>query len=107
LGKAYRLVRPQLTVDDIINIRSRDDLRLTTSPFGITPAEYANNPPIYISAAVAWKHNPKAMPPAVRAGLNKAIAMSKACAGIKGTGIHNGKLYPRKCIEQMKRAHKM
>jgi len=107
MGMAYRLVRPQLTVDDIIKIRSRSDMRLTTSPFGISPEQYANNPPIYVGAAVAWKHNPAAMPAAVRAGLQKAIAMSKACAGIMGTGIHNGKLYPRKCIEQMKRAHKM
>lgn len=107
MGMAYRLVRPQLTVDDIIKIRSRDDLRLTTSPFGISPEQYANNPPIYVGAAVPWKHNPAAMPAEVRAGLQKAIAMSKACAGITGTGIHNGKLYPRKCIEQMKRAHRM
>lgn len=102
MGKAYRLVRPQLTVDDIIAIRSRDDLRLTTSPFGITPVEYEKNPPIYVGAAVPWKHNPDAMPAAVKAGLANAIRISKKYAGVRGTVLWNGKLYPKKCIEQKK-----
>jgi len=106
MGMAYRLVRPQLTVMDVIKIRSSDGIRLTTSPFGITPEEYATNPPIYVGASVAWKNHPEKMPESVRAGLNRAIALSKACAGITGTVIHNGRLYPKKCIEQMKRARK-
>jgi len=107
MGKAYRLVMPQLTVMDIIRIRGDDSIRLTTSPFGITPEQYADNPPIYVGAAVAWKHHPERMPPAVKAGLQNAIKISKACAGIRGTGIHNGKVYPAKCIAQMKQARKL
>jgi hypothetical protein len=106
MGLAYRLVRPQLTVEDIIRIRSSDGMRLTTSPFGISPEQYATNPPIYVGAAVAWKHHPERMPPAVRSGLTAAIAISKACAGVKGTIIYNGKLYPAKCIAQKKKAGK-
>ena len=118
MGKAYRLVRPQLTVRDVMAIRADPTMRLTTSPFGLTPEEYASNPPIYLSGAVAWKgtKGPKGAgmtkeflakaPAAVVAGLRKAIKISKACAGIKGTVIFNGKVYPRKCIAQKKEAGK-
>ena len=98
---------PQLTVMDIISIRGNEKLRLTTSPFGITPEQYEKSPPIYIGAAVAWKHHPENMPPAVKAGLERAIKISKACAGILGTVIYNGKVYPKKCIEQKKQARKI
>lgn len=116
MGQAYRLVRPQLTVDDIIRIRSRNDLRLTTSPFGITPEQYALNPPIYVGRAVGWK-GAKGMEDfekkvfastdasnaaKIVAGLKEAIRISKKYAGVKGTVLYNGKLYPRKCIEQKK-----
>ena len=106
MGVAYRLVRPQLTVWDVMDIRSRDGIRLTTSPFGVTPAQYATNPPIYVGASVAWKNHPEAMPPAVRAGLANAIRISKAAAGTMGTRLWNGKLYPAKCIKQKELAHK-
>jgi hypothetical protein len=35
-------------------------------------------------------------------GLKKAINISKKYAGVKGTVLFNGKLYPKKCIEQKK-----
>ena len=106
MGVAYRLMRPVLTVRDIMDIKQNPKLRLTTSPFGISPAEYAVNPPIYIGAAAPWKgmklSQIQKSYPNVAAGLARAIAISKQYANVKGTGIHNGKLYPRKCIEQMK-----
>lgn len=116
MGQAYRLVRPQLTVDDILRIKGRNDVRLTTSPFGVTPERYANNPPIYVGSAAPWKglkgdaffKNAVGLCTTVEkgarlvAGLRKAIEISKKYAGIKGTVLWNGKLYPRKCIEQKK-----
>jgi hypothetical protein len=109
MGKAYAMVRHELTLDDIIAIRSRSDVRLTTSPFGITPGQYERNPPIYVAQCgrMTWKKHPENMPPAVRAGLAKAQKISKACAGIKGTVLYNGKLYPAKCIAQKKAAGKL
>jgi len=107
MGVAYRLVRPQLTLDDILRIKSSNTLRLTTSPFGLTPEEYARNPPVYISTAVSWKGRPENMPPAVRTGLNAAIAISKRAAGVRGTTLWNGRLYPAKCIAQKRLAGKM
>jgi len=107
MGKAYRLVMREVTLEDVVRIRASDGMRLTTSPFGVTPEQYEKNPPIYVGASVAWKHHPDRMPPAVRAGLEKAIKISKSCAGILGTVIWNGKLYPKKCIEQKKQARKI
>jgi len=108
MGKAYRLMMPKLTLADIISIRGNNSMRLTTSPFGVTPEQYAENPPIYVGAAVAWKGKGyKDLPAAVRAGLDKAIKISKACAGIMGTTMYNGKVYPAKCIAQKKEAGKL
>lgn len=107
MGKAYRLVRPQLTVMDVISIRGNSKLRLTTSPFGITPEQYEQNPPLYIGSAVPWKgargiDKVKAINAKVGAGLEAAIKISKKYADTKGTVLYNGKLYPKKCIEQKK-----
>lgn len=107
MGQAYRLVRPQLTVNDIIAIRGNNKLRLTTSPFGVSPEQYATNAPLYIGAAVPWKGvrgmaNLQSRFPRVAAGLSRAIAISKKYAGVYGTVIYNGKVYPKKCIEQKK-----
>ena len=117
MGVAYRLVRPQLTVQDVIAIKNNPRLRLTTSPFGVTPEEYATNPPLYVGSAVLWKGG-KGMKEfeknamagcttvtkgaALIAGLKEAIRISKKYKGVKGTVLYNGKLYPRKCIEQKK-----
>jgi hypothetical protein len=107
MGKAMRMQMPQLTLADIIAIRGNSSLSLTTSPFGVTPEQYEKAPPIYVKSAVAWKGKPDAMPASVRAGLQRAIAISKQAAGVKGTTIYNGKVYPKKCIEQKKLARKM
>jgi hypothetical protein len=108
MGVAYRLVRPQLTVYDVISIRGNSKLRLTTSPFGVTPEQYATNPPLYVGKAVDWKgvkgiDEVEKKNAGVAAGLRRAIAISKKYAGVKGTVLFNGKLYPKKCIEQKKR----
>ena len=115
MGVAYRLVRPQVTLEDIIRIKADSKHRLTTSPFGVTPEQYARNPPLYVGSAVAWKGgkgmkefeenamagcSTVAKGAALVAGLKKAISISKKYAGVKGTVIYNGKLYPRKCIAQ-------
>lgn len=107
MGAAYRLVRPHLTVMDVLAIKGNSKLRLTTSPFGLTPEEYAENPPVYVGSAVAWKgvrgmDKVRAINSKVADGLSRAIAISKKYAGTKGTVLYNGKLYPKKCIEQKK-----
>lgn len=120
MGLSYRLVKPVVTFESYVlglnAIRRNPTVRLTTSPFGVTPEQYATDPPIYVGSAVAWKgtKHPRGAtgmtkdflekaPAAVVSGLRAAIAISKASAGVKGTVLYNGKLYPRKCIDQMKR----
>ncbi len=111
MGTAYRLVKPVVTfesyVEGIRAIRKKKGIRLTTSPFGLTPEQYANDPPIYVGDSVPWKgvegiQAVRALNSAVADGLEKAIAMSKRHAGEKGITLYNGKLYPVKCINQHK-----
>jgi len=118
MGKSYKLVKPVVTFESYVRginaIRHDPKTRLTTSPFGITPEQYINDPPVYVGDAVAWKgtKGPKgsgmtkefiaAAPAAVVAGLRNAIKISKKYAGVTGTVLWNGKLYPKKCIEQKK-----
>ena len=126
MGKAYRLVQPKLTLQNIIDTRTNRKVSLTTSPFGVTPQQYEENPPIYVKKAVDWKgYKGLGISGFERAvlnegltssditgrnlveGLKKAIAISKSCEGIRGTELWNGKLYPRKCIEQKRKAGKL
>ena len=126
MGKAYRLIQPKLTLQDVVDIRSNNKLSLTTSPFGVSPKQYEENPPIYVKSAVGWKgYKGLGISGFERAvlneglckddvagrklidGLKKAISISKACAGVRGTELWNGKLYPRKCIEQKRKAGKL
>lgn len=126
MGLAYRLYTT--TVRDLISIREDHEHRLTTSPFGITPEQYATNPPKYVGASAPWKGlkglEIEGFASAVLAGkgrmgsvsassrtkliagLRKAISISQSCRGITGTELFMGKLYPKKCIEQMRKAGK-
>jgi len=126
MGMAYRLVRPQPTYQDVFAVKNSKTMRFTTSPFGVTPEQYEKNPPLYLGKAVAWKMY-EGKPPkgsklgvtralenailagcspaggaSMIAGLKRAIDISKKYAGVRGTVLYNGKLYPKKCIEQMR-----
>lgn len=113
MGKAYRLIQAELTLQDVIDIRADPNMRLTTSPFGVTPAQYEKSPPIYPGKAVGWKGAVglddtyrkalvygKGSADALITGLKKAIKISKHYAGVMGTVLYEGKLYPAKCIAQ-------
>lgn len=113
MGKAYRLIQAELTLEDIIRIKADPNSRLTTSPFGVTPEQYEKTPPIYPGRAVGWKgavgmddmyrkalRYGKGSADALVTGLKKAIKISKAYAGVTGTVLYEGKLYPAKCIAQ-------
>ena len=116
MGVAYRLVKPVVTFESYVrgiqSIRNSAGIRLTTSPLGITPEEYASDPPIFVGASVPWKvkgrgakgggvpASLKAINPKVAAGLENAIKMSKQYAGTYGTQLFNGKLYTNKNVKQ-------
>lgn len=122
--KALRYHKAPITIEEVIRIKKLTDVRLTTSPFGVTEEEYLHDPPIYVGKSVNWKGHkglglegfaksligigyPIANMEKLAAGLRKAIAISKKCAGIKGVVVWNGRLYPKKCIEQKMIAGKM
>lgn len=117
MGVAYRLKKPELTVLEVKKIREGvgefAGYRLTTSPFGVSPDDYARDPPLYLGRAVAWKGAAgmddtyrkalaygKGAADRLITGLKKAVKISKAYAGTMGTTIYEGKLYPAKCIAQ-------
>lgn len=113
MGKAYRLIQAELSLEDVIRIKADPNMRLTTSPFGVTPASYEKSPPIYPGRAVAWKGAAgmddmykkalaygKSSADALQKGLEKAIKISKHYRGVTGTVLYEGKLYPAKCIAQ-------
>jgi len=118
MGVAYRLVRPEPTIRQMMEIRLDPEYRLPTSPFGITPEQYAREPPVYFGRAVKWKGikglglegfikeliarkpYPIASLERLAAGLRKAVKISKAYKGVTGTVIYEGKLYPAKAIAQ-------
>ena len=122
MGLAYRLVRPEPTIREIVNIKNDPLLRLTTSPFGVTPEQYVTRPPLYIGNSAPWKgmkglglegfakalvagtglHGKISMANREKLikGLRLAVKISKAYRDVRGTELWNGKLYPSKCIAQ-------
>ena len=129
MGKAYQIPKSVAYAGiDILSVREDNMHRLTTSPFGITPDQYEKDPPLYYGRSAPWKgikglgidgfakalikgtglhgHISMANRERLVAGLRRAIAISKKCAGVTGTELFNGKLYPSKCIAQMREAGK-
>lgn len=129
MGKAYQIPKSVAYAGlNILKVREDPDHRLTTSPFGITPEQYETDPPLYYGKSAPWKGKKGlgidgfgkvliagegrlgSMTMVARenllAGLKAAIKISKKCAGITGTELFNGKLYPSKCIAQMREAGK-
>lgn len=125
MGLAYRVTAEMIKPIDILEVRQDSLKRLTTSPFGITPAQYETNPPKYLGMSAPWKgikggkgngaegfgrallvkgalHGAISSENREKlvAGLRRAIEISKKNAGVFGTTIYNGKLYPAKCIKQ-------
>lgn len=107
MGTSYRMEKPQVSVQDIIAIKSNPNMRLTSSPFGLTAEEAAKT--VYVGRAAPWKGltgnafwAEASKHGNLTQGLRSAIAISKSKAGIKGTVWVGGKLYPKKAIAQMK-----
>lgn len=116
MGKAYRLMMEEVTLEKALEIRHTKGIRLTTSPFGVDIDQYETNPPRYVSRSVKWKGAtdfirtkleaaiPKiaAIKPQVAGALQMAVKISQAYKGVKDTVIIDRKKYPKKAIEQKK-----
>jgi len=99
-----KLLPEEVTLIDIADMSKDRAHRAATTPFNNKPGAQR-----YVGAAVPWKMNFDAAPAAVKAGLNKAIAISKKCAGVLGTAVNplTGGLVPAKVICQLKAAGKV
>jgi len=99
-----KLLPEEVTLLDVADMARDKVHRTATTPFNNEPG-----PQRYVGAAVAWKMNFAAAPAAVKAGLSKAIAISKKCGGIFGTAVNplTGGLVPAKVICQLKEAGKL
>lgn len=99
-----KLAPEEVTLLDVAEIAADPAHRTATTPFGALRGRVQR----YVGDAVPWKRNPAAMPSKVRDGLDKAIKISKGCAGVRGIGTHpvKGTTVPAKVICQMKAAGK-
>lgn len=100
-----KLAAQEVSMIEIAAIAHMPGVRTAISPF----SNKAGQPTRYVGDAVPWKGKPDAMPAKVEAGLNKAKAISKGCAGVRGVSTNplTGGLVPTKVICQMKAAGKI
>ena len=107
MGVAYQVLKPRLTVDDIVAIRKNPKKRLTASPLGMTPDELKEHGPrVYVADAVPWKgkRGAKDFPEAAEGhgALLQALGLARKISvlykGIKGTTIDpkTGRIVPKK-----------
>lgn len=100
-----KLLPAEVSLIDVADIAADPAHRTATTPFGALPGRGIR----YVGRSVPWKRNPPAMPSAVRAGLDKAIAISRGCKGVLGIGVNpiTGETVPAKVICQMRAAKKV
>lgn len=90
-----------VTIEEFLRIKQNPNLRITSTPFGTPPGEDK----IVASTAVYWKGKSiKELPDAVKKGLEKAIEISKGCAGVKGVRVYKGVQMPAKAVCQIEKA---
>ena len=104
---AYAIKKPAVVIglEDLMKAKTSNSMRLTASPFG-------GEDNIFVGRAVSWKGKTGAAfeasaPQGVVQGLQKAIAISKGCAGIKGVVTISGRKLPKKVVCQMQKRTRM
>ncbi|MBA7681055.1 hypothetical protein ES703_89383 [subsurface metagenome] len=100
-----KLLPEEVSLVDVAEIAEDAAHRTATTPFGAPPGKGQR----YVGRSVSWKFNPAAMPAAVKAGLSKAIAISKKCAGVTGIGVNpiTHETVPAKVICQLREVGKV
>ena len=112
VGRARGNPPQPVSVWDIFEARNNPKRRITTSPFGLTPEQLEAGVKVYYpSKPVPWKgkKGAKFVDEARKhgnllAGIKKAIAISKAYAGVTGVDVdpETGRYMPKKAIMQKK-----
>jgi hypothetical protein len=98
--QAYAIKRPAFVfgIEDLMMVKGSPSMRLTATPF---VHDYENK--VFLGGAVGWKgvrgiEKVKAINPAVGEGLERAIGISKECAGEKGSVRIGDRYLPKKDI---------
>jgi len=106
-SNAYAIKRPVAVVNlaDIAMARKDPGISLRVSPF----AADGGLDVMSVGAAVPWKgtvgiENVREKNPGVAAGLERAIQISKSCAGEKGTVMVGGRLMTKKALCQIRKS---
>lgn len=99
------LAPEEVTLIDVAEVAADPEHRTARTPFGALPGRMQR----YVGRSVSWKRHAERMPSRVRAGLDKAIGISRGCKGVLGVGVNpiTGETVPAKVICQMKAAGKV
>lgn len=110
VGSASQMRSPELTVQDLKDIRTDTEWSYITSPFGMTPEELrTQGPRVYLKKAVEWKGATgsaflKVAPAhgALLAANELVRKISRAYSNIKGSGVDpaTGTIMPNKAMRQ-------
>lgn len=100
-----KLVAEEVTLVDVAEVAADPAHRTATTPFGALPGKAIR----YVGRAVMWKRNFAAAPARVKAGLEKAIGISRGCSGTLGVGVNplKGTVVPNKVLCQMRAVGKI
>jgi hypothetical protein len=108
LLQAYAIKKPAFVfgVEDLMAVRDNPNMRLTATPF---VHNYEDT--VFLGHAAPWKgakgiEAVRSVNPGVAAGLERAISISKSCAGEKGVVRVGDRYLPKKVICQIEKAGK-
>ena len=115
IGGARGLPVKGVTLEDIADLKFRNDISLYTTPIGMRYEDWKEGKKvIYVKRAVPWKGLKGAAfweeaekHGKLKEGLEKAIKISKDAAGTYGVVIApDGRILPAKAVKQMEMAGK-
>ncbi len=101
MAKSNFFVPKPVDIKEYIEIQLENPrFSISRTPFGARPGEIR----LVAKHAVPWKFKSvDELPEGVKSGLQKAISVSRACAGVKGTVIYRGVVMPRKAYCQIEK----
>jgi hypothetical protein len=106
--QAYAIKKPAFVfgIEDLMFVKDNPNMRLTATPF---VHNYEDT--VFLGHAARWKgakgiEAVRSVNPGVAAGLERAISISKSCAGEKGVVRVGDRYLPKKVICQIEKAGK-
>ena len=104
--QAYAIKKPAFVfgVEDLMHVKDNPNMRLTATPF-----VHGYEDKVFLGHAAPWKGAKgidavREINPGVAGGLEKAISISKSCAGVTGVVRVGDRYLPKKVICQIEKA---